>query len=426
MSVILPKEIAYSPVLPTLPSETQLTSVVLRPSTGSGTYTEGGVIQFDLPARGFVDPNSIYIRYKYNIAIATAATSIRGTPLYTPFSRLTTSFASQQVENIANYGQVQNMILNCKMNPAQKAGMASALGLIDTASTATFANLNGRALTAATHSISMAGPLNCILSNCEKLVPLFAMPNVRIELTVDTLANMLQSSANASGFSLSNIELCFDVIDFGAGVEEMVKHMGNPVYLKSCSWSNIGVPLASGQQGQIELVYNQRLSSIRSLFSLFTPTSAGNHVNGLYDSIDMTSGNGDYSYTIAGVVYPPLPISTKNSSSAILMELQGAWGGVHSTATNNMSITNSEFSLGLAGNPTTTAAVPAKFIFAQNVEKLSSNGALLTGISTQNSAVSLRVNTGTATPLSYNAQLIALYDVLIEIDTVQKGATVKQ
>ena len=91
-----------------------------------------------------------------------------------------------------------------------------------------------------------------------------------------------------------------------------------------------------------------------------------------------------------------------------------------------MSITNSEFSLGLAGNPTTTAAVPAKFIFAQNVEKLSSNGALLTGISTQNSAVSLRVNTGTATPLSYNAQLIALYDVLIEIDTMQKGATVKQ
>ena len=37
MSVILPKEIAYSPSLPTLPSDTQLTSIVLRPSTGSGT-----------------------------------------------------------------------------------------------------------------------------------------------------------------------------------------------------------------------------------------------------------------------------------------------------------------------------------------------------------------------------------------------------
>ena len=80
----------------------------------------------------------------------------------------------------------------------------------------------------------------------------------------------------------------------------------------------------------------------------------------------------------------------------------------------------------LASGTDTTAKAPARFIFGVNTKRLPQSNASLTGISTQNSAISLRINSSTATPQSYSVQLIAMYDALIEIDTVMRSATVKQ
>ena len=79
-----------------------------------------------------------------------------------------------------------------------------------------------------------------------------------------------------------------------------------------------------------------------------------------------------------------------------------------------------------SGTDTTTMKAPSRFIFGVNTERLPQSNALLTGISTQNSAISLRINNSTATTKSYSVQLIAMYDALIEIDTVMRSATVKQ
>ncbi len=61
-----------------------------------------------------------------------------------------------------------------------------------------------------------------------------------------------------------------------------------------------------------------------------------------------------------------------------------------------------------------------------NTEKLSTNGALLTGISTQNSAVTLRINNTNQTAQAFTVYLIALYDCLLEIDPINRQCTVKQ
>jgi hypothetical protein len=248
------------------------------------------------------------------------------------------------------------------------------------------------------------------------------MSGVRIQMTVDSIANMF-STVIPTAFALTNLELVYDQIDFGAGVEAMVRSMGDKIYVKSASYSCSNNTLSSGSSGSLDLLYNTRLSSIKSLFANFGGTSA-NSLNKVYDSYDITSGNGDYSFSVGGIQYPPRPISTVTSKAGAVMELKQAIGGIHSSETNNFSISSGEF--GVDGNDATTVRIPGKFYLGVNLEKLSTNGALLTGLSSQSAPIGLRINTGTALAQAYNVSVIAMYDALIEVDTVSKNATVKQ
>ena len=68
------------------------------------------------------------------------------------------------------------------------------------------------------------------------------------------------------------------------------------------------------------------------------------------------------------------------------MELSLAFGPAHDLLTSNLSILPAEFN---AGNTTvTTQCVMGKFYLGTNVEKLSTNSAILTGISSQGSPIS--------------------------------------
>ena len=423
MSIVLPKEIAYNQSLPSLPSDVINTSVVLAPVNGS-SFGENALIQFDLPQRGYLDPSSLYIRYKFGIAGGAINTEMRGTPVYTAFVKLETIFGSSIVESIQNWGQLQNILANVTLNDSQKDGLSSAYGWSDWSTNTEAMNLNGRIFAAAAETAMFAGPLNCILSSAEKLVPLGLMPNVRIQLCVDSIANIFTNTvAYPTTIALTNVELCFDMIDFGGAVDNIVKSMGEKIYIKSQSWTSTGNTLASGVSGTVELMYNQRLSSIKSLFTNFGGAFATS-LNKQYDSYDVTSSNGSYQYNIAGTMYPTREVSTANNKAAFIMELKQAVGGIHSLATNNFSIAPQEFAL--VGIGSSTYRIPAKFWFACNTEKLSTSGNLLTGVSTMNSAISLRINLGTATAGAYNVQLICLYDALIEIDTVSRNASVKQ
>jgi len=417
---MLPRELQYVPTLPSLGENVTNTTVVVAPSNGA-TFGENAILQFDLPQRGFLDPNSLYLRYRLTLTSAANA-EIRGTPCYTPFVNLQTIFGSSIVENIQNFGQIQNVLVQLTHNASQKAGLASAYGLSDFTATTLGANINGRTC-ALNEVISMAAPLRCVLSESEKLVPLAMMSGVRIQLTTDSIANMF-SVVIPTAISISSVELVYDQIDFGAGVEAMVRSMGEKIYVKSTSYSCSNNTLASGSSGTLDLLYNTRLSSIKSLFANFGGTSAAS-VNKVYDSYDITSAaGGDYSFSVGGLQYPARPVSTVTSKAGALMELKQAIGGIHSSETNNFSISPAEFAV--VGNATTTTRIPAKFYFGVNLEKLSTNGALLTGLSSVSAPIGLRINTSTALPQAYNVAVIAMYDALIEVDTVSKNATVKQ
>lgn len=427
--VVLPKEIAYSPSLNALPECTSQ-EIVLAPVNGAKFGpSDGQLIQFDLPSRGYLDPSSIYIRYNvtHSSSTSTDRFSVRATPVYTYFAKLETLFGSSIVESINQYGQVCNMWTNLQMDIGMKYGMQTAYGWSQT-STPSIEVMDGRLSTVNSETFSMAAPLPCILSASERLVPLGLMPAVRIQLTTDSIANIYNSSTPPSAYSINNIELCYTMIDFKDDVNNIVKSMGheenNTFYIKSTSFQNMATTLGTGVSGAVELVYNMRLASIKSIFAHFSGLTSTKCINGIYDSVDVTSGDGDYQFNIAGTSYPSRPLNTKYNKAGILMELKKAVGALHSSE-YNFSINNVEFTS--IDSTATTTSVPGKFFLGQNLEKLSTSSALLSGISTNNSPVTLRINIGaTATTQAYTVYLISMFDVLIAVDPINRQATVKQ
>lgn len=427
---VLPKEIAYVSSKPaSLPKGTSCISAVVAPSNGN-TFNETGQIIFDLPSRGYLVPESVYIRYRYNVTtVAAAAAVIRGTPVYQPFQRLETIIGSQTVESITNYNQLSHMLVNCRMNIAQKVGYSSALGIGTAASTFSFSDVNGRTLPDATATaFSVSAPLGSLLSNCDHLYPLKFSPAVRLQLTLDSISNIFTATTlpTSANFSLSNVELCFDMIEFSPEVDNAVASMVDErgkIMIKSQSYLSSGQTASAASSGSLEFIYNLRLASIKSLF-LYPSGTHANSVNKFIDALDITSSNGAYQFYVASLPYPPRPLSTALQKNAILTELSAAFGPAHDLLTTNFAITPVNFAY--TNTATTTNTAPGMFFVGVNTERLSSNGVMLSGISSQNSPISLRVDLNTATTNAQVLQVIALFDAIIEVDVANKQVAVLQ
>jgi len=429
-TLTLPKTLNYAEQLPALPQAQSWTQTI-NPTNASFTTTNG-IIYFDLPSRGFIDPTSIYLKYTQNYTVGATATNIRACPLYTPIQRLETIIGSQVVESINQYNLIAgHLIMNTQYDIGMKFGNQALFGYNDSTTSNPATNkFDGRTLQInTTNKLPVAGNLvGSLLTSCEKLLPVFAMPSIRIQLTMDSLANILTSTTGVSeptGGYFTNFELCFSVIDFGPEIENMVMNMGPKLYIKSESFANSSTNLASGSSGNISLVYNQRLASIKSAYIMFCGTNSAYGVNGIFDSFDPSKGSGDINLQCGGVSYPQRPISFLNNKVGIIQELRRAVGSIYDR-TNQMSISSYEFFKYEDGSTVTTADDPSKVIIGVSLEKLNTKGALLTGISSQNSPITINLNTNNATNQLYNVYLALNYDAILEIDLMNKQVSIKQ
>ena len=275
MSVSLPKELDYSQVLPSLGPNSSNIQHFLLPVNGSNfsCQSSSNLIQFDLPQSGMMDGSSLYLKYKYNI-ISTGETQIRGIPVYTPLQRLQVLLGSAIVENINNYNVIQQLDI------AQKLGNSISYGYsADVNEVQSLGSINGR-VCASGETGFFSGPLPCILSNAEKLIPLELMPNVRVQIYLDSILNIFAPSAQAvtanqttavlaqsaiitpTDFQLFDVQHCYNTIDFGADVTSIVKNMGEKLYIKTSSWNSAMNTLAEGSSSSLKLIYNQRYASV--------------------------------------------------------------------------------------------------------------------------------------------------------------------
>ena len=118
------------------------------------------------------------------------------------------------------------------------------------------------------------------------------MPPCRIQLRIDSVTNMFTTNT-PTAIALTNMELVYDIVDFSGEVKNMVRSMADnngDITIKSQSFGSFGSnQIASGTIGSLELVYNLRYSSIKSLVANFSKAT----VNTFLDRVDITSNNGN-------------------------------------------------------------------------------------------------------------------------------------
>jgi hypothetical protein len=351
------------------------------------------------------------------------------TPVFTPFQRISTLVGGGSVDTVNQYNQVAHVLTQLYRDVASKYGLQSMYGYSATGATAINPNLDGRvSVVNATDTFTMSAPLvGLMLTQAEKQLPLFAMPQVRLQLTLDSLSNMFFVSTGAAGYisptsiTISNFELCYTMIDLGASVEKMVYDHGAPLLIKSHGLNNSAVAVTAGAVGSNSYVFNQRFASIRSAFVCANAVAAAS--SKWAEIVDITGANaGDYQLLVGNAAFPQAPLSTALNKSGILQETRRATGNLYSNDTFSINAAEFNQTLGAAYS----AYEPGKFIVGVNLDKVSSaDHVLMSGTSTYNTPISVNVNIGTATGASSNINLILDYDAILVLDPMARQLTVR-
>ena len=434
----LPKEIDYvSSNTTTLPVNTSSKSNVIHPSNVSSLSTEtGGSVIFDLPQQDFLVPSSMYLRMKVKTTGTGNTSSLRmyqrGIPAYSVWEKSIVSVQSQQIENISNYGRTATSLINLKMNPAQKAGLAVAFGLHNSADSEDMTigtELHGRLSTSANaDEYFVAVPLLNVLSLAEKLLPLGQMSQCRIELEIANINKIFDNDTatkNADKLEIFNMELCYDSVNFGNDFDLMELADGNGDILIKSQSHQVSTQTCDAIAGLQTLSFPQRLSSVKSVIAWFEG-KATSCVNKEYDSVKVGgAGNTSFQFQIGNKYFPDVALDTARNRAGIFMELNNAVNGTsHDILGGSMSILPTEFAKD--DNSTTTNDNYGMFFVGVNTERMSGvNQVLLTGQSTALTPISLNVRCDTAPSQATTCNLLTMFDAIFQINVASRSVSLK-
>jgi len=437
----LPKSFNLAEPIPSLPDGVQSQLITCRPISGS-SFAPQSIIEVDLGNRGWCDPKSIAIRYKCSVTSgASSSTALTGTPVYTPFVRVATLVGGASVDSVSQYNQVAHLLTTGNLGISEKYGLQACYGYsqVPNATLGNMQYLDGRLLNVAA---SVAEPyfvsaplIGTLLTSSEKQLPLFAMPSIRFQFTLDSLSNMCVNATtsgaavglvDAQALTITNFELVYTMIDMGADVEKMVYDLGPTISIKTHGYSNSAVNVAAGSQGSQSYVFNQRFASIRSAF--ICPNKVTN--SKWAEFVDLGGANGsDYQILVGNAAFPQTPLSTSLNKSGILQETRRAFGNIFDKS-NSFSINSAEFSRTLATIGTADNMPwyePGKFIVGINLDKVQSGDhVLMSGASTYNTPISVNVTINDAVPAGgANLNLILDYDAVLVLDPRARQLSVR-
>lgn len=432
MSVI-PKELDYTKPV-SLPASARSTSLVSVPQGGIGPYQAGTQITFPLVQYGFLCPDSMYLSatLKFTNGATGTANYILGVPSTAWINRIDCFINSSNVETINAVGPLTQMLLSAKMNSMDKSGLSYPLGL-NFAGDGAFVNeesdgfvIPSATATSAVVSLPIATPFPCIFANCDKYYPLGA-GECRIQLTTDQLSNFTATSAGVAttlaSYEITNVQLNYDILEMDAEVQSavlsQVDEEGN-MYLKSESYAISSANIATAFSGYLEIPYSNSLTSIKSLY--FLACRSDRYKN--FSVYDPTQSNGSIQFTIAGQPFPPTAIDTLNRRpSAVIEFLEAIHGTKVSPLTARTCLSFVNFRNSTVGQASDSVTNMSKAYFGVSTEKISGSY-LLTGISSMNSNITVRLNIGTVTDVALNGLLIANHDVLLKINPATRQVVV--
>lgn len=426
--VRLPKELQYNKYYK-LPKNVQCISMATNALNNS--VGPGEKLEFDFVSRGKLVPNTLWCEYELVASGQTNAGGlVRGIPFYAPFSQSRILIGSQGFDDQQSYNAICSALVDLKMNTVQKLAHARNLGI-----DGTNALLYGGSLPATGLAMDLAGPLPNMLSNASNQIPLAWMPQVRLQLTLAQTSDIFQTlAANTlpTSYLIRNAVLHYDIIEYGDDYDrEILATMldeNGMLNIKTMSYATSGQVITVGSSGNLEYVFNTRFGSIKSLFAFFPP-SGNLSAFQQFESFDPTTSSGELSFSVAGIKYPQRPISTAVNKNSAIPELILALNGSQHILSAQFSNNYAGWVLNNGATTTNTTNYPVQygtFIFGTNVERLSSNDVLLSGISTESSPITVNLNFSAATTVGQSVRLTVMYDSVIQINPVTRTCQVIQ
>ena len=232
--------------------------------------------------------------------------------------------------------------------------------------------------------------------------------------------------------SFDDLELTFDLVDFGAGMDSVVRSMADSngdLVLKSQGWNvtNVNFPVVPANGNEATFIYNVRLSSIKSLVLQLTGEAGADSINAGYDAMRVGK-QGSVQMFLANRPFPPTPLRESNTA-AVKSSLRQAFGGAHDIYSSRNAIPDKQWTdvanLAAADANASTVTAPACHFYGINTEKLQTNSVMLSGESSQLTPINVRVNTSEATAAAATLSLYAVYDALIALNVDTRQVAVR-
>lgn len=329
------------------------------------------IISFSIPSGNsnsvFLDPTSTTLSFSltYSVSTATSATApivklISSASSF--FDSLTLYSSNTPLEQVNQYGLLQNFLLQNTVNSAQRFGGVSIAMGSDT-NGASGIELGHASISTFRYNFSI--PLLSVIGvNSEKLFPVGMVNNLQLQMTTATVLPIVAyctavatQPVFSQNFTLSEFSLNMKYIDIGESAAAMLMSTipDNRILYKSSTYTNSQVTLPSGSSGAQQLLLQIRNTSVKSVYSQFgqsnsVDTQSRVSPNGYYDAINICTNSRQLQ--VGGQFYPNRPINDVGKTSEGYIYLIQSLGGNLPTALG--TVVNKEMYCSVGG----VAAVP--------------------------------------------------------------------
>ena len=424
------------------------------------------VISFSIPSGNsnsvFLDPTHTTLSFSltYTISTASSATGPVVKLLSSAssfFDQLVLYSNNTPLEQVNQYGLLQNFLLQNTVNLAQRYGGIS-VGMGTDTNSASGIDLGHASATTFRYNFSIP-LLSMIGINSDKLFPVGMVNNLQLQMTTSTLLPIVAyctavatQPVFSQNFLLSEFSLNLKYVDIGEMASSMLMSTlpDNRILYKSSTYTNSQVNIPSGSSGAQQLLLQIRNTSVKSVYSQFGQSNsvASQSLvspNGYYDAINITTNSRQLQ--IGGSFFPNRPINDVARPSEGYMYLIQALGGSIPTALGTVLSREMYNSVGGVASVPTGANVdtflvlpativrgapvgsdigsvgvmgyPSSHFHGYDLERL--GGVMFSGINTRSTPPFLNLNIQNALNASITCNAWGYSDVVLVFDIASKS-----
>jgi len=247
-----------------------------------------------------------------------------------------TSQNGQILEDITEYGLVNDLLVNFQMNNAVRDGTAMQFGFDDTTSNTSQGhpiNIYTSTLSGVTNTFSYSVPIlsGLIGALADKFLNIGRTSKLQLILQSSSVlpVTLVCGTAGTTKVTLSNFSITCEYVDIGSSALKMLDQtlVNNQAYIHGVSYRVTSNTIPALTSGNISLLAGIRNSSVKSLFVKYVDNVVNNvdsSINSKYDGKNPSINS--FAFNIGGQRYPSNPLNPLLQPSQAFSECEKAIG----------------------------------------------------------------------------------------------------